>query len=554
MALPLRSQSNTLGAMTIHATERAAFTEADLVTLTTIADQLGNAIENVRLVRRMARSQKEIERLLAEAQHRAAELATAKDAAESANRAKSDFLASMSHELRTPLNSILGYAQILKRQKNLLPAQHDGIDIIYKSGDHLLNLINDVLDLAKIEAQKFDLILLDFNLPSFLHSLVAIIRTRADQKDLGFVFEAVTALPNSIRTDEKRLRQVLLNLLGNAIKFTAHGEVVFRVGTVNAAGAYAPLLPGPATCRLRFEVQDTGVGLAPEAVGRLFRPFEQAGELKQRAEGTGLGLSISQKLVQALGGAIEVTSALGQGSKFWFDLDLPISEGEHEHPADELRPVVGYDGPARKVLVVDDREYNRIVLCNLLEPLGFVVAEAEDGPAALRQAQAFRPDLIFMDIVMPGMLGYEVTARLRQMPALKEVVIIAASASAFEADRQRVLAAGCNDFIAKPIEAHKLFALMARHLHLAWVYDSSPPASPATAKADPEALVPPPPERLAELHDCAMMGDMEGIQEQAKILEQLGPLYHPFAHKLRELAKNFESEAILALVERFLTQ
>jgi len=552
MALPLRSQGRVLGGMTIQAAEPNAFSEADILTLTTMADQLSNAIQNARLVRDMRRSQAEIERLLAEAEHRAQELARAKETADAASNAKSEFLAKMSHELRTPLSGILGYTQILRRHKNLTSEQLEALGVVQSSGEHLLMLINDILDLAKIEAQRLELLPTPVSLVPFLQGVVNLIRTRADQKDLTFRYEALTTLPPGLIVDEKRLRQVLLNLLGNAIKFTMSGLVELRVSVINAHGAPVAYQPGEAQCRLRFEVQDTGPGLSPEAQARLFRSFEQVGTQQQRAEGAGLGLAISQQLVRLMESHIQVRSVLDEGSTFWFDVTLPVTEAELDPQHGRYQLINGYRGPRQKILVVDDKDYNRAVLANLLRPLGFDVLEAEDGHRGVELARAEQPVLIFMDLVMPVLMGYEATARIRQDPTLREVVIIAASASAFDDDKRQALSAGCDGFIAKPINVPDLFALLEKHLHLQWEYET-PTAKPSETVTE-AVNVTLPPEIVSVLYDLALSGDMTRLKEQADQLEAQSEAYRPFAIKLRLLAKNYESEAIVALIEGHLPQ
>jgi len=535
LVLPLRVGTGLVGVLDLESATRDAFSPDDVQVLQTLADQIAIAIHNAGLFEVAQKSRLE---------------------AEKANQAKSEFLANMSHELRTPLNGILGYAQILKRHKNLTTAQVDGLEIIYKSGDHLLTLINDVLDIAKIEANRLDLLPTDFNLPAFLHNLVGIIRSRADQKDLGFKFESVTQIPASVQADEKRLRQVLLNLLGNAVKFTQHGQVTLRVGAVTPTGQFTAYIPGQPTCSLRFEVEDTGVGLSPEAMQNLFRPFEQVGDARQRAEGTGLGLAISRRLVQAMGGEILVKSQKGSGSVFWFVIDMLVTQATESSTLDDIYYLVsGYQGPRRKVLVVDDKEYNRAVLVSLLEPLGFEMAEAENGALGVEKARTFWPDIIFMDMIMPEMSGHEATALIRQLPGLETVPIIAASASIFETDRLETLTAGCDDFIPKPIEASKLFGMLKKHLQLDWLYEQTEGgATQPSPKLATEDLIAPLPAELVIIQDLAQQGDMRGIRERAAHVETLGVSYHPFANRLNLLAKDFEIEAILELVEKFLNK
>ncbi|MEL6816386.1 MAG: ATP-binding protein, partial [Cyanobacteria bacterium J06598_3] len=305
--------------------------------------------------------------------HRTLQLSEAKIAADSANQAKSEFLASMSHELRTPLNGILGYAQILSRAKEMPEKEKHGVNIIHQCGNHLLMLINDVLDLSKIEARKLDLVPQALHLPSFLQGVVEICNIRAEQKGVAFIYQVSDDLPEGIYIDEKRLRQVLINLLSNAIKFTDQGRVTLQVAAV-AQGK------DPNLKTLRFSVKDTGVGIAAEDTAKLFHAFEQVGDRTRQAEGTGLGLAISQQIVQLMDGCIQVDSQLGSGSTFSFEIDCPLAvDWAHHRAVSKGRNLVGYEGPCRHVMVVDDRWENRGVLRSLLEPLGFEVSEAHDG-------------------------------------------------------------------------------------------------------------------------------------------------------------------------------
>ena len=321
---------------------------------------------------------------------RTLELADAKEAADSANRAKSEFLTNMSHELRTPLNGILGYAQIMQRDRQATPQQKEGIAIIGQCGSHLLNLINDILDLSKIEARKLELLPRDFDFEVFLKAVVEICRIKAEQKEIGFTYQALNRLPLAIHGDEKRLQQVLINLLGNAIKFTDRGEVTLKVGVVEPL----PMLEAKPNeisglTTLRFQVEDTGVGMTAEQLETIFQPFEQVGDRDRKTEGTGLGLAISRQIVEMMGAQLQVESQFQQGSRFWFAIEVPeVANWSATSTAQSLNQIIGYRGETRKILVVDDRWENRSVMINLLEPLGFVLQGAENGRQGIEMVQA----------------------------------------------------------------------------------------------------------------------------------------------------------------------
>ncbi|MFZ2855410.1 MAG: ATP-binding protein, partial [Rhodocyclaceae bacterium] len=356
-----------------------------------------------------------------ESSERTAQLALAKRKAEEADRLKSVFLTTMSHELRTPLNAILGYAQILARDPGIDERQADGLNTIRQSGEYLLSLINDILDLSKIEAGRLELNPGPVSLPLFLQSVAEIIAIRAEQKGLAFTFEAPPELPDvAVVADEKRLRQVLLNLLGNAVKFTERGEVSLRVHSLPATDAQA---------RLRFEIRDTGIGIAAEALEAIFQPFEQFGALQQRAGGTGLGLTISRQLVRLMASDIHVESRPGEGSLFWFELNVTLSGDAETAVRRTPRAVTGYHGTRRKILIADDVLANRRVLADFLGSLGFAVCEASDGREAVAQAEAERPDLILMDVMMPLLDGPEATRRIRAIPGCEMLPVFAVSAN-----------------------------------------------------------------------------------------------------------------------------
>jgi signal transduction histidine kinase len=382
----------------------------------------------------------------------------ARHAAEAANRAKSEFLASMSHELRTPLNAVLGYAQLLTMDGGLSARQARGIDVIQQSGEHLLALINDILDLARIEAGRTELNTEPVNLANTLKTVVNLIQVKAHEKRLAFVFEAGDGLPEAVVTDERRLRQVLLNLLGNAVKFTDQGTVTLRASAEPK---------GPAQVLLRLDVEDTGVGMGPDDLQRIFEPFEQVGDMRRRSGGTGLGLAITRALVNDMGGQIQVSSEVGRGSRFRVELPLPLPVTRPAQDAPHALPsALRYAGPARRVLVVDDVPANRALMSDFLTNAGFDVAQAGDGGQMLVVARSFRPELILMDSRMPVMDGVEATRRLRREADFAAVPVIAISASATAEHRAACLQAGVNVFLTKPVSLETLQAHIAEQLGL----------------------------------------------------------------------------------------
>lgn len=510
-----------------------------------LAVLLGAALFAVVFIMQQRFAHRREHRLEAVVNERTRELSIAKEKAESANRTKSVFLASMSHELRTPLNAILGYAQILGRKELDDVQLSKGLQTIQKAGEHLLGLINNILDLAKFEAGKVEMDRSAMNVRSFLIQVCDLIRVKAEEKGLTFRedFSGVSSI--SVHTDQGRLRQVLLNLLGNAIKFTQQGSVTLHVSCIDANG----------TVTLHFEVSDTGIGIPEQKMASIFRPFEQVEGVAQRQGGTGLGLAISSQLVRQFGGEIQVESTVGKGSRFWFDLSFvrALNTGFVASDRDWDLPL-GYEGSTRTVLIVDDVPTNREVLASLLVPLGFDVIDAKDGQEAISRGTTENPDIILLDMVMPVMDGLEACRKMRQLDATRHIPIIGLSASSSSASEAGALGAGADAFISKPVEVNSLIKLMGELMALQWRF---PERQGDKVKMDLAAAAPmvlPPLDQLEHLLEIARVGSMRDVKEHVAVILQQDERHRPFAERLHRLADEFRSIEIVEFVKEAISR
>jgi len=469
------------------------------------------------------------------------QLSIAKEIAEKANKAKSVFLANMTHELRTPLNAILGYSLLLQRESEITSDQYEKLKIINESGEHLLGLINDILDISKIEAQRISIDLTTIDLMEIFRNLNSLFKVKTFSKGLNIIMEGIDDIPCYIVTDKAKLNQILINLIGNAIKFTENGNIIVRYYTEKLKSEVNGNL------KLVIEVEDTGYGISKEDIDKLFHPFSQA-KIGEVQSGTGLGLSISKNYARLLGGDLTVTSELNKGSLFKLELLVKVGNPKNVELNNEKKYILKLVPNQKKIniLVVEDRTESRKLLETYLTIVGFNVKVAENGKKAIELCDKFIPDFVFMDIRMPEMNGFVATKKIRNLEICKSITIVALTAYALENQQDEILQSGFDDFMRKPFNEYEIFNMLSKHLNVKYIYSDDKNVttieSDSIEKLEINKLDE---EILNELKEAILLLDNDRV---LRVIEKIGKDSLEISIFLKKMAKNYDYESILNLI------
>lgn len=496
-------------------------------------------IRNLRQIQdRLSEKTKQLELSNIQLQKNEAELKKAKERAETANKAKNEFLASMSHELRTPLNVVNGFAQLLKMSDNITEEQRDQLDMIEQSGNTLLTLINHVLELVKLESGSDLLELSTVYLKSFLKEISQLVEAKTRKKGIQYVPLFDRRLPDAIKTDIHKLHCALMAIIDNAIKFTKDGSVTFEVKPVNG--------------RIRFEIRDTGVGIPQDKIEKIFIPFPPRDSYRSE-EGAGLGLAVSSKLIEILGGKLKVRSSPGKGTEFSFEIEVVESdEGIYEF---ETKNIKGYEGPQRTILVAEDELFSRVMITKILELFGFKIIEAENGQECVEKTLQYKPDLIFMDVHMPNMNGLEATSMLKKNSETASIPIVAMSGSIDSKVIDECKQTGFDDILFKPFNSLNLLAQCHKYLKLNWIIEEGARLpfifhdTDSITQTDIKKLEYPPPDQCQLLIKLAQMGDIREMRNVVNRIEKMDLIYQPFVTVMRKYLKTYDMKEIIHLLE-----